>query len=125
MLSRLTAAAVAPLLGMTTFGSPVGAATGPWVSRHGDAGQATVSTDRKKITVCDHDRHDQLRFKADYATDNPIDPTIYSVVAPQGGCADDRTYISWIKVFKLCVGHTGIGGRILWDDCNTSVWPRP
>ncbi|NRQ32089.1 hypothetical protein HII36_09595 [Nonomuraea sp. NN258] len=65
-------------------------------------GKAVVDADRRKITVCDHDSNDGIRVKAEFSTDNPIDPTVYVVEAPQGGCADDRTYISWISMFKAC-----------------------
>lgn len=124
-LSRIIAATAVTILGVTGAASPAYADSGPWVSQHGDAGKATVSSDRKKIIVCDLDGRDELRFKAEYATDNPVDPTVYSVVAPQGGCEEGRTYISWIKVFKLCTGRVGMGGGFVWDDCQGSVWPRP
>lgn len=125
MLARIGAIAAVALLGVAGVSGPAHAESGPWTSRHGDAGKATVSADRKKIAVCDLDPGDDLRFKAEFATDNPVGPAVYDVVAPQGGCEADRTYISWIKVFKLCVGHAGMGGGIVWDSCEASVWPRP
>lgn len=81
----------------------------------------TVSADRKQVRVCDLDARDDLYFKAEFATDNPIDPRIYTVKAPQGVCDSDRTYISRVKVFKLCVGSVRIS-EVVWDSCNSPVW---
>jgi hypothetical protein len=64
--------------------SPAEASSG-WSDYYGDAGQVTVSADRKRITICDLDSRDDLEFKADYATDNPIDPHIYAVAASRAG----------------------------------------
>ncbi len=122
--ARVVLVAVVVAFGVSGVASPVAADRGPWVSRYSDAGKATVSSDRKTITVCDLDRRDDLRFKAEFATANPIDPSTYTVVAPQGGCNDDRTYISRIQVFKLCVGRPSFGG-IVWGDCYNPVRPRP
>lgn len=125
-LSRARIAVVAAVAAFWASGvaSPVAADSGPWVSSYGDAAKATVNSDRTTITVCDLDDRDDLRFKVEFATVNPIDPKIYTVVAPQGGCNDDRTYISRIKVFKLCIGRPSFGG-IAWGDCHNPVWPRP
>ncbi|WP_157545910.1 hypothetical protein [Microtetraspora fusca] len=100
---------------------PVLAGTGPWSDYYGEAGVVTVGADRKQIRVCDLNARDDLKFKAEFATDNPIDPTIYSVKVLSGGCESDRTYISRVKVFKLCVGSVRVRD-VVWDQCNPSVW---
>ncbi|MEO3810776.1 hypothetical protein ABGB17_17380 [Sphaerisporangium sp. B11E5] len=112
------AAALAILL--TTTPVAPASMSGPWVDHYGNAAKATVSADRRTITVCDQNPTDGLRFKVDYATDNPVDPTIYTVTAPEGDCKSDRTYISWIMVFKLCSGYAG-PGFISWRDCNPPI----
>ncbi|WP_433347303.1 hypothetical protein ACQP25_29690 [Microtetraspora malaysiensis] len=95
--------------------------TGPLSDYCSDVGVVTVSADRKQVRVCDLNARDDLQFKADFATDNPIDPTIYTVKAPSGGRESGRTYISRVKVFKLCVGRMRISD-IVWDQFNPSVW---
>ncbi|GLW99406.1 hypothetical protein Misp02_34930 [Microtetraspora sp. NBRC 16547] len=100
---------------------PALASTGPWSDYYTDSGMVTVSADRKQVRVCDLDASDDLHFKAEFATDNPIDPSIYTVKAPQGGCDSDRTYISRIKVFKLCTGSVRISD-VVWDHCNAPIW---
>ncbi|MFG1879338.1 hypothetical protein ACGFIV_31310 [Sphaerisporangium sp. NPDC049003] len=122
MFRRTTAVVVTVAL-VTLAAAPALAATGPWSDHYGNAGKATVAADRRSITVCDLDNHDTLRFKVDFATDKLVGPTIYTVVAPQGGCSSDRTYVSWIKVFKLCVGHRIIS-EIGWDSCNLPVYTK-
>ncbi|WP_157099675.1 hypothetical protein [Microbispora sp. ATCC PTA-5024] len=100
--------------------SPADASAG-WSDYYGDAGRVTVSPDRTRVTVCDLNARDDVEFKANYATHNPIDPRIYTVRAPQGGCDSGRSFISWITVFKLCYRQNGFGG---WD-CNKPVWIKP
>jgi hypothetical protein len=114
---------VTALVAATLTVTPAHAASGPWTDYYADAGKVTVSADRRKITVCDLDPRDDLLFKADFATDNPFGPSIYTVEAPRGECATDRTYVSWIKVFKLCIGRPG-PGTPAWGDCNPSIWTR-
>ncbi|GAA2323913.1 hypothetical protein GCM10010149_91540 [Nonomuraea roseoviolacea subsp. roseoviolacea] len=122
--SRITAGVAIALLGAPYAAAPAYADGRSWTSSYDGAGRAVVSSDRQHITVCDLDQRDVLRFKAEFATDNPIDPRVYKLVAPKGGCSEDRTYVSWIKVFKLCHGRDGFDG-IVWEDCFQPIWPRP
>ncbi|MFI9552675.1 hypothetical protein [Nonomuraea endophytica] len=85
-----------------------------WSSRTSE-GSVRVSADRQHITVCDL-ADDSYKVEAEYATSML---GIYTMADDNGarfGCGSDRTFISRIDVFKLCVTRNG------FRQCEGPVW---
>lgn len=112
MITRLTLAAAAAL---ALLACPAAASPGSGWSSQTDAGSVVVSADHKHITVCDL-ATDGHSVEAEYGTSMLGIYTVTDDNGPWSGCGSERTYLSRIDVFKLCV--TGGGPR----QCQDAVW---
>ncbi|WP_433441357.1 hypothetical protein [Nonomuraea sp. CA-141351] len=77
-------------------------------------GSATVSADRKHITVCDLSR-DGRAVRVEYATTYLQKWTVVDSDGARWGCGTDTTHLSRITVFKLCEGGT-------FGSCRPPIW---
>lgn len=118
MLARTFRVALITTAILMVASTPAWARDGAWEQRLDSRGGATVNADRDKITVCDNVAGDDTYVRAKYTTSYNM---VFTVEAPQGDCASDRTWISYIKSFQVCWGHGSFDKSAVWDDCLDSV----
>lgn len=113
MIVRFTLAGCT-VLALLTAPAAAAAPSSGWSSQTIE-GSVRVSADRNHITVCDL-QDDGYKVDAEYATSMLGIYTVTDSNQHRAGCGTDRTFISRIDVFKLCVTRSG------FRQCEDSVW---